>query len=310
MTLPPSVSEPLPVAALVVGYRPETAVLDALLLRLVAEVSLVVLLDNGGAQGYLKAHPEQRGKVQYLDMQGNQGLGAALNRGMEHVRQAGLRHAITFDQDSSPPVGMVAALYSAMQAQHAQGIPCAAIGPAFFDRRETGEHRFPIYREVNGHIQVMVPDPAQGLHEVDVLITSGMLVDTDAWADGLPYEDGLVVDYTDTDWCFRARAAGRRLFVLPSVGMPHALSDTPPVRVMGVHLLRYTPVRRYYYFRNTVYFVRRPYVSPAWRRRLLAGLLVRLGSNLFIDEQRLRGLSMSLKGLWHGLRGRLGRYPA
>lgn len=306
----PPPQQAVPVAAIVVGYRPDPAMLDALLLRLVGEVERVVLVDNGGAANFLAAYQQQRSRVEYLDMGANQGLGAALNRGVGHARQLGLRYVMTFDQDSAPPAGMIAALHAAMLQQQVQHIPCAAVGPAFFDRRESEGRRFPIYREERGHIHVMIPEPRQGLQEVDVLITSGMLLDTDMWAEGLHYEEGLMVDYTDTEWCFRARAAGKRLFVLPSVCMPHAMSDTPPVRMLGVHLLRYSPIRRYYYFRNTMYFVRRPYVSGPWRRRLLAGLLVRLCGNLLIDEQRLRGLGMSLKGLWHGLRGRLGRYPA
>lgn len=310
MNQAPSSQEAVPVAAIVVGYRPDAAMLDALLLRLVGEVEKVILVDNGGAAQFLAAHPQQRGRVEYLGMGGNQGLGAALNRGVSHARKLGLRYVMTFDQDSAPPPGMAGALHTAMLQQQSQRIPCAAIGPAFFDRREADGRRFPIYREEGGHIHVMTPEPAQGLQEVDVLITSGMLLDTDVWAAGLQYEEGLMVDYTDTEWCFRTRASGHRLFVLPTVCMPHAMSDTPPVRMLGVHLLRYSPIRRYYYFRNTVYFVRRPYVSNPWRRRLLAGLLVRLCGNLLIDEQRLRGLGMSFKGLWHGLRGRLGRYPA
>lgn len=302
--------EPVPVAALVVGYMPDHAVLDALLLGLLAEVGLVVLLDNGGASGHLRGRPSERARIRYVDMGGNRGLGAALNRGMREARRAGFRHVITFDQDSAPPPGMAAALLAALLGRQSEGIACAAVGPVFYDRREDQARCFPLYREAGGRIQALRGDLASGLHEVDVLITSGMLVDSDVWAAGLSYEEGLIVDYTDTDWCFRARAAGRRLFALAAVRMPHALSDTPPVRLFSVHLLRYSPLRRYYYFRNTVYFVRRPYVSGPWRRRLLAGLLVRLSGNLLIDEQRFRGLRLSMKGLWHGLRGRLGAYPS
>jgi len=302
--------EPAPVAALVVGYMPELPVLDGLLLGLLAEVQAVFLLDNGGSHGYLANSPEERARGRYIDLGGNTGLGAALNRGMLEARAAGLRYVITFDQDSAPPHGMPQMLLTAMQTQQTAGISCAAVGPLFYDRREAQVRCFPLYREKGGRIEVTPGEAAEPMHEVDVLITSGMLVDSDAWAAGLRYEEGLMVDYTDTDWCFRARAAGRRLFVCAGVRMPHALSDTPPVRVLGVSLLRYTPLRRYYYFRNTAYFVRRPFVSRAWRRRLLAGLPVRLVSNLVLDEQPWRSLRLSLKGLWHGLRGRLGPYPS
>lgn len=302
--------EPAAVAALVVGYRPDLATLDALLLRLLAEVRLVVLLDNGGAEAYLTGRPGQRSRVRHVDMGGNCGLGAALNRGMSEARASGLRYVMTFDQDSCPPPGMVEALFAAMLCMQAHDAACVAVGPAFYDVREKGERCFPLYREANGGVgRVDVggnPEP----QAVDMLITSGMLVDSNAWDGGLRYEEGLMVDYTDSDWCFRARAAGKRLYALGTARMPHALSDARPVRLFGIHLLRYSPLRRYYYFRNTVYFVRRPYVSSAWRRRLLAGMALRLPATLFIDAHPLGSLVMSLKGLWHGVRGRLGAYPS
>lgn len=308
MTQATVLTQAVPVAALVVGYKPDLAALDALLLRLLSEVQQVVLLDNGGASGFLNGQQEDRNRVLYIDMEGNRGLGAALNRGMEEARRRGLRYVLTFDQDSAPPAGMAAALYTEMRAAQAEGVNCAAIGPSFYDKREDQARSFPLYREVGGRIRLVHTD-ADARQEVDVLITSGMMVDSDAWNNRLPYNEALMVEYTDTDWCFRVRAAGYKLFVLTSLRMPHAVSDAPPVRFMGVNLLRYSPLRRYYYFRNTMYFVRQPYVSPAWRKRLLAGVPVRLCSHVIMDEHRLRGLILSLKGLWHGLRGRLGPYP-
>lgn len=303
-------TRPAPVAALVVGYKPELATLDALLLGLLAEVDTVFLLDNGGATGYLQELPGERARIRYIDMGGNQGLGAALNRGMHEARAAGLRYVITFDQDSAPPPGMAGALWRAMLARRQHDAQCIAVGPVFYDQRETGERLFPVYREEGGRVRAVPVAPGAPMQAVDMLITSGMLVDSDAWAAGLHYEEGLMVDYTDTDWCFRARAAGRHLYVLPDQRMPHAVSDAAPVRVLGRHFLRYSPLRRYYYFRNTVYFLRQPYSRGPWRRRLLAGLLLRLAVNVFIDAQPVRGLRMSLTGIAHGLRGRLGPYAS
>src|SRR5690554_5157145 len=135
-SMTPIISRELPpVAALVVGYMPDRPVLDRLLLSLLAEAEAVFLLDNGGSQEYLSDLPAERARVRYIDMGGNAGLGAALNRGMQEARAAGLRYVITFDQDTAPPDGMPQAPLDAMEAQQQAGITCAAIGPLFFDRR-------------------------------------------------------------------------------------------------------------------------------------------------------------------------------
>lgn len=300
------------VAALVVGYMPDMPVLDALLASLLAQADTVVFIDNGGASGILGHDARLRARVQYIDMGCNAGLGAALNAGVRLAVGMGCTHVATFDQDSAPPPELIPGLLQAHLSLRGQGVSCAAVGPRFYDRREGSIKKFPMYREQDGAIQVIAaPDGAAepcALQEVDVLITSGMLVNVQAWQAGIHYNEGLFVDYTDTDWCFRARAAGYRLFVCLDQEMGHAMSDAPPVRVLGVNLLCYAPLRRYYYFRNTIYFIRRPYVSWAWRKRLAAGLPVRFLSNIFIDQHKLAGLKMMLLGLWHGLRNRLGGY--
>lgn len=293
------------IAAVVVGYHPDYPVLDTLLLALLQQADLVVLADNGASAAYLSQHPDQRERVIYRDMQGNQGLGAALNAGFDFAAQNNCRYVATFDQDSAVPPQMLADLRQAHQTLSQDGVRCAAVGPCFYDRREGGmAQSFPLFQEKNGHIQAYnTPAPdAVGLVLVDTLITSGMLVDLKAWQSGLKYNPWLMVDFTDTDWCFRARAAGWQLYACPAVALGHALSDAPPVRLMGLNFLRYSPRRRYYYFRNVVYFVRQPCVSWAWRRRLLIGAAIRLVVNPFIDTRAWASLQMSLKGLWDGIR--------
>lgn len=301
--------ELLPVAALVVGYLPHSNTLDMLLRSLLMEVQLVVLLDNGGASGYLMDSPPSRQRVVYVDMEGNRGVGAALNRGMAIARAAGHRFVVTFDQDSAPPSGLVSEMLDAMQKKKLGRVPCAAVGPRFYDRRVESARCYPVYRETDERIHSWDECVSTCMLETDVLITSGMLVDSDVWSRGLEYDERLFVDYTDTDWCFRARAAGYRLFVLSSSRMPHALSDAPPVRVGKLHLLRYSPIRRYYYFRNTIWFVRRAYVSRAWKRRLFFGLIVRILTNPFIDDKGWDGVRMSFRGIYDAFKGRMGALP-
>ena len=298
-----------PVAALVVGFFPAFPVLDALLLTLLEQTGLVIFVDNGGGTDYLQAYPMEKERVAYINLGGNNGLGYALNEGFKIAVGRGFGFVATFDQDSSPPPQMIAGLLKAHHKLQRDGVACAAIGPRFYDSREGKRHHYPLYKQVGFRITtVQKLDKATGLFEVDVLITSGMLVNATAWVYGITYNPGLFVDYTDTDWCFRVRAAGFKLFVSPDQEMGHALSDAPPIRLLGLNFLCYSPIRRYYYFRNTIFFLRQSYVSWAWKWRLLIGLGVRCMSNVFIDKQKIKGLKMTLLGVIHGLLGRLGKY--
>lgn len=293
------------IAAVVVGYHPDFQILDALLLALLDQSDLVILIDNSASADYLSQNPIEQTRILYHAMPGNLGLGAALNVGFSLAASHHCDYVATFDQDSAVPAGMLANLREAHQSLSRTRMRCAAVGPCFYDRRENGAAQpFPLFQEQHGHIQTYTPQMLDSASPVpvDTLITSGMLVSLSAWQSGLHYDPWLMVDFTDTDWCFRARAAGWHLYACPGIALGHALSDTPPVRLLGLNFLRYSPLRRYYYFRNTLYFVRQPYVSWAWRRRLLAGIAIRLAVNPFIDNHAWASLRMSLRGLWDGLK--------
>ncbi|MFZ6674841.1 glycosyltransferase family 2 protein [Undibacterium sp. Xuan67W] len=297
------------IAAVVVGFFPETEILQALLRNLNGQVDHLYLVDNGGCEGIdFNAIPS----CQHIKLDKNYGLGYALNTGFDAASRSGATYVATFDQDSAPPSNLIAALLLQHQTLQARGIKCAAVGPTFFDRREANQIYFPFYKEEKRGITAIMPSEPDntgcGNVEVDVLITSGMLIRTDAWLDSLRYDDGMFVDYTDTEWCFRARDKGYQLFGSTDVQMGHALSDAPPVRIFHLNFFHYSALRRYYYFRNTLLLCKKPYVSYAWKKRLVTGLVLRLFVSLFYENKRFTQFKMMCKGIWSGLKNKNGAY--
>lgn len=289
------------IAAIVVGFFPDYEVLDKLLLNLTKQVDYLFFIDNGGGDRFLEDLPLERSDIRYVNLNGNKGLGFALNEGFKLAANLGCEYVITFDQDSAPPDSLVPGLLDAHYELQAKNMNCAAVGPVFFDRRADKKNRFPFYKQDKGSIKALPTDQAEGLLEVDVLITSGMLIKTSVWIQGIQYDPGLFVDYTDTDWCFRARAAGYKLYGCLSQEMGHALSDAPPVKLFGLSFFEYSPVRRYYYFRNTIIFIRQKYVSFPWKFRLGIGLFMRFFSSLLIDKRKVLSFKMMCLGVWDGV---------
>lgn len=295
------------IGAVVVGYYPDYPVLDALLLGLLDQADLVIYVNNGGGENYLSHHPTQKARVQLVDSGRNNGVGSALNQGLELALKQGCSYVATFDQDSILPDGLIKGLLEAHLELQGNGIVCAAVGPVFYDRRAEQIIYYPFYKEQNSSIHTIRSETiSDRLIEVDVLITSGMLVNVKSWAAGFHYDPALFVDHTDTEWCHRVRAEGFRLYACLDLKMGHALSDTVPVRVLGRHFFRYSPLRRYYYFRNTVYLLLRPYISWAWKRQLAYGLGLRFFVNVMIDRSKLSSLKMMCKGVVDAFSGRLG----
>lgn len=297
------------IAAVVVLYFPDHDVLYKLLISISDQVDQLILIDNGGSEDVLKCGKISGINFRYIKLGKNLGLGYALNTGFSAAQEYGVEYVVTFDQDSAPPPSLLADLLKSHLMLSESGVNCAAVSPVFFDRREGVKSYFPFYREYASRIEALRADICSDhLVETDVLITSGMMVRMAAWADGLEYDAGLFVDYTDTEWCFRARRHGYHLFGNLSVEMGHAPSDAPPARIWGLSFFRYSPLRRYYYYRNTILFCKKDYVSFAWKKRLFTGLLIRFVVNLLIDKNKLKSFRMMSKGVLAGLYGRSGEY--
>jgi rhamnosyltransferase len=294
------------VAAVVVGYNPEIPVLDSLLSSLVEQVELLILVDNGGASEFLRSSP-LRDRVHYVALGENKGLGFALNLGFSFAIESGIDYVVTFDQDSHAAPDLISRLHKAMAQARLLDSNAVAVSPAFFDRRDGKEIKFPFYSSEGGFIHpVLHCHNPNGLVKADALITSGMFVDTRAWKAGITYDDGMFVDFTDTEWCFRVRDKGYSLYGCLNVQMGHALSDAPPVKVFGLSFFRYSPVRRYFFFRNTVAVCRMKHTPGVWKRRMIMALMLRFAVNIVIDTDRVKSVRMMLRGIHHGLKASLG----
>lgn len=295
------------VAAVVVGYMPEIDVLDRLLISLSSQVDVLIFVDNGGSSKVLIDAPVERQSLVYVDMKGNKGLGAALNKGFELAVNAAVDYVVTFDQDSNAEPELIAKLSTAMAHAKLKDPRCIAVSPAFFDRRDGKKINFPFYRSVNDVIgSVFCSDDEHGLVNVDILITSGMYISTQAWIEGYRYDEGLFVDFTDSEWCFRVRRQGYTLYGCLNIEMGHALSDAPPVKLFGLSFLRYSPVRRYFFFRSTVAVCRMSHTPVCWKKRLLLALVLRFFANILIDKDKIKSMKMMLRGALHGWQNKLG----
>jgi rhamnosyltransferase len=237
----------------------------------------------------------------------NVGIATALNYGFALAAQDEVEFVVTFDQDSQPAEDHVSVLSQTWKTLAQQGVPkVGAIGPSFFDDRGKVV-QFPFFQTHGLKVRKIYHQAGCSETLVDVLITSGMLVPVSMWREGLKFRDELFIDLVDSEWCFRATAAGFSNFGCFSVRMRHQCSDAEATKVIGLRLLQYSPMRRYYYFRNSLYVSARSYVPLAHKFRIMMGLVVRLLTMPFIDDAPALSLAYALRGLRDGILGNSGK---
>lgn len=294
----------------IVVYNPDPGKLGALVAALENQVDRVVIFNNGGCADRELAALFQTGRFDVIGRGTNVGIGLAVNEICRLAVRRNVGHLITFDQDSAPGEGFVGQLRGCMASLAAEGRRVAAVGPLFVDGRGSGES-FPVFqttrfwvRKLNGRAAGPAPQ------RTSLLITSGMLLSLRAWNKIGGFRDDYFIDHVDTEWCQRALCRGFELYVCPGAVMRHELSDEAPRRLFGRLVLKYSPLRRYYAFRNTVALIRDCATERGLRNYLLATICYRFWINLLIDADRSASLRAMLLGVLHGLTGRMGRgYP-
>ena len=299
------------VHAVVVTYLPDIQVLNELLTALAVQVACVQIVDNTPqADARVPALLDELalGNMHLLRMGENLGIARALNDGAAAAIAAGATHLLLSDQDSLPPPDMVTGLLRVEREVTAKGVRVGAVGPTFTDGN-TGI-TFPFQVDVPGkffygHTRTNAEWP---LVEALTLITSGCLIPAAAWAAVGPMREDFFIDHVDIEWSHRARTAGFKLYGTAWATMAHRMGDAQlRVWYFGWHReSAYSPLRVYYRMRNFVVLCKQDSIPARWKLRNSVYWIKFVYAHVVFGSAKLQAMRMVLRGLWDGLRGRMG----
>jgi rhamnosyltransferase len=166
------------------------------------------------------------------------------------------------------------------------------VGPEWTDHRR-GRH---------------VPASDGSVEETDFLITSGMLVPVEAYRAVGRFDEGLFIDSTDREWCFRAVHRGHRLLRISGALLSHELGDSlfSVMALPGLEFARHRPERLYYMMRNRTLLYGRRYVPASWKIKDAMRATGKFVLFSFFVSPRFSSAQFMLKGIIDGLRGKTG----
>lgn len=288
------------ILAIIICFHPDHHRLRDLIANIGQDVSKIILFDNDGLAS--QELGELSDKVEIVSRGRNVGLGEPLNYGCDVAAREGFRFCVSFDQDSTPPSGMISRLRDEFLAYRARDTQAIAIGPQLVDCRQ-GHHEVVPFIQFQG--LKALKWSGEGTQVVSHLITSGCMIDVSRWGEVDRFLDDLFIDYVDNNWSWRAVQRGYVLLGTSRVIMPHEISDG--IEKAGAFSVnKYSPVRRYFQMRNSVYHLFHESMTPAQRLFVLRAMAVTLVSASISDASSLRSLWECFRGLGHGLIGRLG----
>ncbi len=291
----------------VVTYHPDASVRENVQ-AMIDECGRVVVVDNGSSEDAQRELAELRG-VELIALGKNLGVAAALNIGGRRAAERGCRWVVTFDQDSRPQHGMVAALKIAAE-RHPRA---AVVVPRIVEEGVGGG----AYRWVRSHpfipgfFRRMECDTVD-LPAVTVAVTSGSLVEIETWSQLGGFDESLFIDYVDIDYCLKIVRAQRLIAVAAGAELIHKLGARQTGMLLG-HEFRPThhPAFRHYYMtRNRVRVWRRHACRvPHWALFDLCFATYNLLRVLALESQKWAKIKAMVLGTWDGLKGRSGACP-
>ena len=306
--LPPSENSPL--CGLVVIFHPNDTVIENLR-AMVRECGRVIVVDNGSEAGWRESLRSMAG-IEVMANAGNVGLAAALNQGMRRAAEQGFSWVLAFDQDSQPGPDFSRTLFATLRA-HPEASRVAVVGANICETIEGGrEHRWLCPHPWLPGAFTKVPLRGHDLPSVTMAITSGSLFRLADFAVVGPFAEEFFIDYVDTDYCLRCRAAGRLIAVSSAARLVHAFGARDRRRWCGLTFAptNHSPRRHYYIARNRLAMIRRhglKHVHWLLFDLVNAGLL--LVRVFAVEERKMTKLQAMIRGTIDGLRGRLGECP-
>lgn len=289
-----------PICAVVITCNPDTGWperLDAI----AKELSRFVVVDDhsdpAGIEMISRAVARHGGHlIQNATKRGHAGV---LNQGAAWVFDQGFRWALVFDHDTRPLPGIASELlgiYNRASAAEKIGV----VGANYYDDR----------RE---RLKYQVPSGSIGDWIVrTTVITSGSLIERDAFFSIGRFREELFVDAVDHDFCLRARSRGYQVVMSTKPLMTHSIGATTVHNFVGIQVstTNHTAARRYYMVRNRIVLMREYlFRETGWVIQALYSILVDTIVVLLVEANRAAKARAMVVGTWHGLLGRLGPGP-
>jgi rhamnosyltransferase len=278
---------------IVVTFNPEPNV-EGNLRQLFSQLEWLVVVDNGSRPETLT--PIREASIQLgftlIEVGQNRGIAAALNLGVKWALNREAEWVALFDQDSTAEGGLIDAMLNSYQRAADRRI---AIVSAKHLMRDTKTWMKPVFAADGGPL---------------VAITSGSLMPMFLFDECGLFEEDLIIDRVDEEYCLRVRTLGYTITLCEEGVLWVTLGSPRPFKVFGRTLFsatNYSPGRRYYNTRNRLIIVKRYWrLYPRWCYLCLRGFVKEALIVVIAEQQRILKLKRIVLGIHDALMSKMG----
>lgn len=247
-------------------------------------VDVSVVVDNSDTKNEISQSLKNDPNFIYIDMDGNKGIAAALNKGIEYLNSKNIDFALTMDQDSLFPTKYYQDI---MKLVNKYKTDYSVIGLNF--------------NQENGGLDEII--------EVPYWITSGNFVNISDFMSVGEFMNELVIDYVDFELGYKFKKNGFKICYLKDFSLKHTIGNPIEIHLFGktYYAMNHSPIRYYYRYRNAYYlyhFVDRQFFKKEYYKEMIVNTLKML---IYEKNQKVK-FSMIRKGIQDAKCKKMGKF--
>lgn len=277
------------ISAGIVLYNPDIDRLKENINAIINQCTHIYLIDNGSdninnISDLLEEYNDL--KITVIYNQKNMGIASALNQLTEAAKKDNFNWILTLDQDSVSPLNIIKEFKKYINKNNV-GMLC----PVICDRNKDK-----IIKAEEGYI------------EVKECITSGSLLNINAWDEIGGFDDNMFIDGVDFDICYRLRQASYRILCVQSVVLLHELGHIEYHRFLfwKVIVKNHSAFRKYYIARNIIYIARKRKSLFLIFKGILQEIKL-IGIAILYESDKFNKINRIFAGICDGFRCKVGK---
>ena len=283
------------VCAVIVVYNSENKISEVVK-SVITQVGKIVIIDNGSDKETLisLAELEKNPILEVIYNLDNRGIAGALNQGVRKALVNGYSWILTLDHDSIPDKHMVKILtdHSYLVRSQYPDVKIGILAPLPYD--------------VNAKIKLKKIESKKDFVEVDMVISSGSLINIEVFDKGRVFNEKLFLYSVDDDFCARLRKADYKIFLVKRALLFHSEGKKEKRRILFKTAFydNYQPSAYYYIFRNGIYMSKtyKSYFKIVFNRMIKDLLKI-----ILFGDKKTKALQLSFIGIIDGVLGKYGR---
>ncbi len=239
-------------------------------------VDRLYVIDNSDDN---KNRIESTKKIIYIKLKKNKGIAYALNKGAKEAIKEGYKYLLTLDQDSIITNDIINKMKEFL-IKNKKDNKIGLISP---------------YQDIDSKEDIITED----VEDMIEVMTSGNIINLEAYQDIGGFKDWLFIDCVDTDYCMNLHKHGYKVLRLNKIIMKHELGNLVVHKLFGKDYPCYNhnSMRRYYIARNNLY-INEMYkeIFPDYCKKLLRIQKGQVKRIIAFEKNKYKKLKMMYKG--------------